>query len=211
MITVAGLAHRYRRGGDVLFGGLSHVFDAGSVTAVTGASGSGKSTLLYLIGLLLTPSVGVIRFGDRDVSTVSDRVRSQIRAQQIGFVFQDASLDASRPVIDNVLEGALYAGLRRGDAKMRAHRLLADLGVVLRDDHRPGEVSGGQAQRVGLCRALIKDPKVIVADEPTGNLDTDSAAVVIAALRDTADAGATVIIASHDPDVADAAEHVLAL
>ncbi|CAN5365460.1 MAG: ABC transporter ATP-binding protein [Acidimicrobiia bacterium] len=211
MITVDGLRHRYRKGGDELFSGLTHRFVAGSVTAVTGPSGSGKSTLLYLVGLLLTPTAGVIRFGDRDVSMMSDRVRSLIRAGEVGFVFQDAALDANRPVIDNVVEGALYAGLRRSDATARAHRLLDRLGVELRDDHRPGEVSGGQAQRVGLCRALIKQPAVILADEPTGNLDGVSAAVVIATLREAADGGATVIIASHDPDVVDAVDDVLAV
>jgi ABC-type lipoprotein export system ATPase subunit len=126
-------------------------------------------------------------------------------------VFQDAALDATRPVIDNVVEGGLYAGMTRRESESKANRLLSMFGVELRGDHRPGEVSGGQAQRVGLCRALIKDPSIILADEPTGNLDSASAAVVYGALTDAAAGGATVVIASHDTTITTGADHVLAL
>jgi putative ABC transport system ATP-binding protein/lipoprotein-releasing system ATP-binding protein len=211
VISVEGLEFSYRADGEELFGGLDHEFPSGSVSAVTGASGRGKSTLLYLLGLLLTPRAGMVRLADSATSRLSDGERSRLRARHIGFVFQDAALDASRTVLDNVVEGGLYAGIPRSRAEQAARVLLDRLGVTLREGHKPGEVSGGQAQRVGLCRALIKKPKVILADEPTGNLDADSADVVLVELRRAALEGATVVIASHDPRVVDTADHVLAL
>lgn len=201
----------YRAGGDELFGGLDHVFLPGRISVVTGASGRGKSTLLYLLGLLLSPTAGEIRLNGSAVSGLKDAQRSRLRAESIGFVFQDAALDPTRSVLDNVAEGGIYAGISRRDSESRARELLGRFGVTLRDDNRPGEVSGGQAQRVGLCRALVKSPDVILADEPTGNLDGESAAVVVTALNEAADAGATVVIASHDPRMKQVAHDVLAL
>jgi lipoprotein-releasing system ATP-binding protein len=211
LISIEALEFRYRADGEELFGRLDHDFAVGAVSVVTGASGRGKSTLLYLLGLLLTPTVGVVRFGGLDTQGLSDGERSRLRAERIGFVFQDAALDANRPVLDNIVEGGLYAGLSRGEAELRARVLLDRLGVTLREDHKPGEVSGGQAQRVGLCRALIKNPALMLADEPTGNLDEDSTDVVLDELRASASEGATVIIASHDPRVVERADHVLSL
>lgn len=211
MIGLSGVEFSYRPDAEELFGGLDHVFEAGRVAVVTGASGRGKSTLLYLVGLLLTPTGGEIRLGDVAASGLSDGERSRLRARRIGFVFQDAALDSTRSVLDNIAEGGIYAGLGRVEAAGRARELLDRFGVTLRDDHKPGEVSGGQAQRVGLCRALVKTPDVILADEPTGNLDPESARVVLGALRDSAAGGATVVIASHDPKVREGADDVLAL
>jgi putative ABC transport system ATP-binding protein/lipoprotein-releasing system ATP-binding protein len=211
VIAVEGLEFRYRSGVEELFGGLDHEFPAGSLSVVTGASGRGKSTLLYLLGLLLTPTAGVVRVADTDTGRLSDRQRSQLRARHIGFVFQDAALDASRSVLDNVVEGAMYAGIARTEAETEARALLERTGVTLREGHKPGEVSGGQAQRVGLCRALIKSPTVILADEPTGNLDASSADVVLGGLKASARSGVTVVIASHDPRIVETADHVLPL
>lgn len=212
MVSVDGLSFGYRRG-EPIIDGLDRVFEAGAVSGVTGASGCGKSTLLYLIGLLLTPWSGRISIGEQErASELGDLDRSRLRAERIGFVFQDAVLDPSRTVLDNVIEGAIYAGVPRPTARARAERLLERFGVLLRADHRPGEVSGGQAQRVALCRALLNQPKLILADEPTGNLDAASAQVVIGALRDAARVdGATVIIASHDSRVAAVCDRVLEL
>lgn len=211
MIGVEGLMFRYGSSGDELFDGLDHVLEAGQVSVLTGPSGCGKSTLLYLVGLLLRPRSGRVLLGGVDAGGLSDVQRSRLRAEHIGFVFQDAALDATRSVVDNVVEGGLYAGMSRRDAETKAGDLLSRFGVELRGDHRPGEVSGGQAQRVGLCRALIKDPAVILADEPTGNLDAVSAEVVFGAFVDAAKKGATVVIASHDQSIAARADHVLAL
>jgi lipoprotein-releasing system ATP-binding protein len=201
VIAVDGLVFGYRRDEPVI-DGLSWTFPSGAVTGVTGRSGCGKSTLLYLLGLLLTPDAGAITLDGEEVSGLADRERSRIRADRIGFVFQDAALDPSRSVLDNVIEGAIYTGIPRAVATERAGTLLDRFDVGLRADHKPGEVSGGQAQRVALCRALLNAPDVVLADEPTGNLDDTSAGIVIQALVDLAhDQAATVIISSHDQAV----------
>jgi len=211
LIAIEGLRFRYRPTSEELFAGLDHAFLSGRLTLVTGRSGRGKSTLLYLLGLVLTPSAGVVRVGGLDAGRLPDGERSRLRARHIGFVFQDAALDPNRPILDNVVEGGLYAGLTRTESEGRARVLLHRLGVNLPEGQRPGEVSGGQAQRIGLCRALVKSPRVILADEPTGNLDQESADIVLATLTDAAAAGATVIVASHDTRLADRADDVLAL
>ncbi len=208
MVEVEGLSFGYRRS-ETILSDVTVAFPSGTVTAVTGPSGKGKSTLLYLIGLLLSPWEGAIRIGGTDTVGLPDRIRSRLRAERIGFVFQDAALDATRTVIDNVVEGSVYSGMSRRTARRRAVALMDRFGVGLRADHKPGEVSGGQAQRVALCRALLADPDVILADEPTGNLDVGTAQVVIDALRDAAhDEDKTVIVATHDPDVMDACDRV---
>ncbi|HSM16293.1 MAG TPA: ATP-binding cassette domain-containing protein [Gemmatimonadales bacterium] len=212
MVSVRGLTFGYRPD-EPIIDGLDHDFEAGMLSAVTGASGRGKSTLLYLIGLLLTPWRGRIDIGDVEAaSTLGDGRRAALRASHIGFVFQDAMLDPSRNVIDNVVEGAIYAGVPRERAMVEAAILLDRFGVGLRRNHRPGEVSGGQAQRVALCRALLNHPDVILADEPTGNLDSASADVVVGALQRAAhEGGATVIIATHDSRVVALCDRVVQL
>src|SRR5690606_33327395 len=158
-------------------------------------SGRGKSTLLYLLGLLLRPGAGSIAIDGDDVSSLGDGERSRIRSRTIGFVFQDAALDPTRSVIDNGVGGGISAGVGRKRAGSRWGEVLQGLGVPLREDRKPGEVSGGQAQRGRLWRAPLKEAGNVLADEPTGNLDADSADVVLAALRDAANAGAAVVIA----------------
>lgn len=202
MIRVDDLSFAYHAGGEPVITGLSHCFPRGAITAITGPSGGGKSTLLYLIALMLRPRHGAIFYADREVSRLSDAARTQVRSASVGFVFQDAMLDLSRSVLDNVLEGALYAGIAREHAAARAHGLLEELGVSHRAEHRPGEISGGQAQRVAVCRALVKQPPVIIGDEPTGNLDADTTEVVWNAFVDAAADGATVIVATHDQGLA---------
>jgi len=202
---------RYPRSSDELFGGLDHTFTAGAVTALTGASGRGKSTLLYLVGLMLRPAAGTVVLDGRPISALPDADRSWIRATQMGFVFQDAVLDPSRTILDSVCEPGLYAELPPARTRHRARELLEQMGVSHRATHRPGEISGGQAQRVAVCRALVNDPTVILADEPTGNLDHDNAIVVLEALRSAARTGRTVVIATHDPAVIDFADHELHL
>lgn len=211
LVAVEGLTFAYRPGGEPVVTDLSHAFMPGSVTAVTGPSGCGKSTLLYILALMLRPSAGVVMYDDHSVSADTDVVRSRIRAQHVGFVFQDAVLDPSRPVLDNITEGAFYAGMDRATAVSRASILMSRFGVDHRAEHRPGEISGGQAQRVAICRALLKEPSLVLADEPTGNLDQDSAAVVWSALAGSAAGGATVVLATHDANLADHADRQLVL
>lgn len=221
VLAVRDLSFAYTRGGEELFGGLSHAFTPGVVTAVTGPSGRGKSTLLYVLGLMLAPSRGHVLLDDSPVSDAGDAARSRVRAHRIGFVFQDSALDPARTVLDSVVEPALYAGWSLRTARDRGRTLLEELGVGARADHRPGEISGGQAQRVAVARALVTAPAVILADEPTGNLDRDNAAGVLAALSAATgtgpDAGIqagssrTVVIATHDPFVLEQVDEVLQL
>jgi lipoprotein-releasing system ATP-binding protein len=210
-LAVDDLAFSYRRGGELVIDGLTHEFPHGAVTAVTGASGRGKSTLLYLIALMLTPLRGSITYDGRVVSTLRDGERSRLRAATVGFVFQDAVLDPSRSVEANVAEGSLYAGLAREQGREAGHEQLERFGIEHRAAHRPGEVSGGQAQRVALSRALAKQPALVLGDEPTGNLDHRSADVVWRAFVDVAARGATVVIATHDLGLAAKAHHHLEL
>jgi lipoprotein-releasing system ATP-binding protein len=198
LISVEGITFRYRAREEPILADTSHGFTPGSMTVVTGPSGCGKSTLLALLGLLLTPNAGRIRWSGVDLARASDAIRSEIRARQVGFVFQDALLDPARTILANVVEGGLYAALEPADVRERALDLLERFGVEQRVDHRPGEISGGQAQRVALCRALVKDPALLLADEPSGNLDDASAIVVWEALRGAAAAGTTVVVATHD-------------
>ena len=212
MLTVEGLRFAYRKGGEELFGGLTHPFTPGRVTALTGPSGRGKSTLLYVLGLLLTPSAGRVLLDGEPVSQAPDAARAGIRARRVGFVFQDSELDPSRRVIDSVLEPALYAGFNREEKLAQAHALLIRFGLAARADHRPGQVSGGQAQRLAVCRALLNDPDIVLADEPTGNLDRGNAELVLSALVEAAhDHGHTVVIATHDPFVLDHVDEVVHL
>lgn len=178
-------------------------FPQASVTAITGASGRGKSTLLYLVAGMLRPAAGHVLWDGDAVDTRPDGRRAQWRATTSGFVFQDAMLDPARTVLDNVCEPALFAGMPAAHARTRASALLDTLGVGHRAGHRPGEISGGQAQRVAMCRALVTDPPVIFCDEPTGNLDDESAAVVWEVLESAAQDGATVVLATHDRRLAD--------
>ncbi|WP_033420645.1 ABC transporter ATP-binding protein [Nesterenkonia alba] len=214
MLAVENLTFRYPKSSDELFSGLTHHFATGKVTAITGPSGRGKSTLLYILGLLLTPEKGAVFLQDRNVSAAADSERAVVRASQIGFVFQDASLDLTRTVLDSVVEPALYAGWRRRRARHRAIRLLYEIGVGHRASHKPGQISGGQAQRVAVCRSLVTDPSVILADEPTGNLDQSNAESVLNVLSDAAGSGdslRTVVVATHDPFVIDFADEVISL
>ncbi|MFV0307949.1 MAG: ABC transporter ATP-binding protein [Desertimonas sp.] len=180
------------------------------MSAVTGPSGSGKSTMLFVMGLMVPVGAGTIALDGVAIGR-SDRERARLRAATFGFVFQDALLDASRTVIDNVVEPAIYAGRGRAAARRRARDLLDAFGVAGRADSRPGEISGGQAQRIALARALINQPSVILADEPTGSLDPGNALVVTNALRDAATGGAVVVVVTHTESVADRCDRVLPL
>ena len=198
MIEAVDLTFRYDRHNPILTG-WNQSFVAGEVVAITGPSGRGKSTLLYLLGLMLKPSSGQVFLDGIPVAGLRDRDRARLRATRFGFVFQGAALDPSRTVLDNVIETALYRGESRPSAVAQAHRLLEQFGVAVRADAKPGQVSGGQAQRIALTRALLHEPSVLLADEPTGNLDPASSDVVIGAFHGMAAKGSAVIIVTHDP------------
>ncbi|MFJ4036917.1 ABC transporter ATP-binding protein [Microbacterium sp. NPDC090007] len=210
MLEARGLTFGYVRGA-ALLDGWSAAFETGSLTALTGPSGRGKSTLLYLLGLMLTPRAGDILVHGRSTRRATDQERARLRAEQFGFVFQDAALDATRSVLDNITEASLYRGTSRRAAAHRARELMDEFGVNVTPERRPGQVSGGQAQRISLCRALLGNPAVILADEPTGNLDPASSDVVVAALRAQARRGCTVVVVTHSSAVADECDEVVQL
>lgn len=209
-LEARGLCFGYSRGA-MLIEDWGHVFLPGTMTALTGVSGRGKSTLMYLLGLMLAPVSGSVFVDGVDTGLLSDGERSRLRAKRFGFVFQDAVLDGSRSVLDNVTEVALYRGVDRRCLESVARGLLARFDVDVAVDCRPGQVSGGQAGRIALCRALVGDPDFLLADEPTGNLDVESAACVVAGLRSYACAGGTVVIVTHSSVLADACDVVVAL
>ena len=182
----------------------------GEMVVIEGPSGSGKSTLLNLLGLLEEPDAGDVWFGDRMVSRLSRSAKSRERGRWLGFVFQAFLLLPSLTALDNVLLADRYVG-RAGDARRRAEMLLERLGVAHRRDHYPAQLSGGEQQRVAFCRAILKDPPLLLADEPTGNLDDDNGAVILDGLRDRAQAGGAVVVVSHRPEAARGASAVFTL
>jgi len=190
---------------------LDLTVDGGEMVAVLGPSGCGKSTLLYLLGLFLRPTAGQLTLVGRETTRLGDDARSQLRAHQIGFVFQDAGLHGNWSVEENVAEGALYAGLDYRAAIARARVLLATYGIGDLAGRRPTTISGGQAQRVALCRALVRRPSVVLADEPTGNLDSASAQAVLGGLRAAARAGAAILVVTHAEPVAAQCDQILRL
>lgn len=183
----------------------------GAVVALTGRSGSGKSTLLYLLGLMLRPHGGRLEVEGVDTGPLGDADRARLRARSFGFVFQDAALDPARSVLDNVLEPCIYRGESKAVARDRATALLDRFKVDLPVDRRPGQISGGQAARVALCRALLSSPPVILADEPTGNLDAATSDLVVDALAAEAGTGSAVVIATHDRRVVEKCDRVVRL
>jgi ABC-type lipoprotein export system ATPase subunit len=201
MIEATDLTFGYRRGKPVVASWSAKVA-AGETVAIVGPSGSGKSTLLYVLGTLVRPWSGSLRLGGTRVDHLGDGARSDIRSGLIGFVFQDAILDPRRSIIDNVLEGAIYRGDSRRRSMERALVLLDKLEVGVEGKRRANDLSGGQMQRVALCRALLANPALIFADEPTGNLDRANADVVEATLFDQARAGSAVVLVTHDEALA---------
>lgn len=181
-------------------------FHSGTTTAITGPSGRGKSTLLYLLGLMLGPHSGEVVVHGQNAARLSDAVRARTRAHSFGFVFQDAALDATRSVLDNITEASLYRRESRTRSTARALALMGQFGVDVDPTRKPGQISGGQAQRIALCRALIGDPAIVLADEPTGNLDPDSARIVMQALADRASDGAAVVIVTHSDAITQACD-----
>ena len=206
-----GYGHGAHEPGSEILSDWNASFAAGEVVAVTGPSGRGKSTLLYLLGLMLKPGKGEVLIEGADAAGLNDAHRARLRAGLFGFVFQDAALDATRTVLDNVVETALYRGEPREAARIRARELMAQFGVDLRANHKPGQVSGGQAQRIALCRALLNNPRILLADEPTGNLDPASATIVVDAMHAQARSGATVVVATHDPALVARCDRVIQL
>lgn len=188
--------------------GVTFQVAAGEFVALTGPSGSGKSTLMHLLGCLDRPSDGRYLLQDRDVSRLSADEQAEVRNQHIGFVFQKFNLLPRITALENVMLPLLYRG-RVKDASQQATTALRTVGLADRAHHRPAEMSGGQQQRVAIARALVTDPAIILADEPTGNLDSRTGAEVLDLLLNLAANGRTILVVTHDPSVAGRAGRVL--
>jgi putative ABC transport system ATP-binding protein len=182
---------------------------SGDFIAIMGPSGCGKSTLLHLIGGLESPTSGVLLFNGTDLTHMSDHRLSQFRNRHVGFVFQAFNLLPELTVIDNVALPLKYAGIAKTERRRRAYAMLERVGLADRASHYPAELSGGQEQRTAIARALVMEPALVMADEPTGNLDSATRDQILALFNELNAQGTTLLVVTHDPIVASAAQRVL--
>ncbi|WP_034385990.1 ABC transporter ATP-binding protein [Herbidospora cretacea] len=204
----AGLTRSYQLEGVTVdaLRGVDLTIGDGEFAAIVGPSGSGKSTLMHLLGCLDRPTSGVLKVGGVDVSTLDDTQLAELRNRMIGFVFQSFHLLARTSALDNVALPLVYRGVAKADRRRRARAALEAVGLAHRLDHRPSQMSGGEQQRVAIARALVGDPQVVLADEPTGNLDTRNGEEVMGLLeRLNADQGVAIVLVTHEAEVADRA------
>ena len=189
--------------------GVSVTIQPGEYVAVVGPSGSGKSTLMNLIGCLDRPSEGRYRLSGTDVSDMSENQLADVRNRRIGFVFQTFNLLPRLTAYENIELPLIYQGLPGGQRKERVNKRLAQVGLSDRQKHRPAELSGGQRQRVAVARALVTDPAILLADEPTGNLDQRTGQEILGLFRELHQTGQTIVLVTHDPHIAQQAERVI--
>jgi putative ABC transport system ATP-binding protein len=213
VIRTRALARTYRRGAIAVpvLAAVDLEMAEGEWVAVRGPSGSGKSTLLNILGLLDRPDAGVYELAGEDVSNLGDTRRAELRNRRIGFVFQSFNLLPRTSALENVAAPLLYRGIRRSARLARAREALGRVGLADRADHDPTELSGGQLQRVAIARALVGEPALLLADEPTGNLDSRSGAEVLELFAALNRDGTTVLMITHDPMVAGRAQRRLVL
>ena len=191
--------------------GIDLDIDKGEYVAFMGPSGSGKSTLMNLLGCLDTPTSGQYILNGNDVSKMSDNELAEIRNKEIGFVFQTFNLLPRTTALENVALPMIYAGASKSERKERAEKVLRDVGLADRMDHKPNQLSGGQRQRVAVGRALVNNPSIILADEPTGNLDSKTSVEIMNLFDDIHTAGNTVILVTHEEDIARHAHRIIRL
>jgi putative ABC transport system ATP-binding protein len=211
IIQTEGLAKDYHLGPHTVHAlrSVSVEIDSGDFVAVMGPSGSGKSTFMNLLGCLDKPTAGRYILDGEDVAGLSRDALARIRSRKIGFVFQQFNLLARTSALENVGLPLLYSGVAMRERQERARARLAAVGLAQREDHHPSQLSGGQQQRVAIARALVNDPAVVLADEPTGNLDTRTSIEILALLQRLNREGLTIVLVTHEPDIAAYASRVL--
>jgi putative ABC transport system ATP-binding protein len=190
---------------------VSLSIEDGELVSIVGPSGSGKTTLLHVMGALLRPSSGMVRIAGTATSSLSDPALSALRAHALGFVFQDYVLIAGASALENVADGLLYCGAARRERVRRAREALDRVGLAARMAHTPSQLSGGECQRVAIARALVGDPTLVLADEPTGNLDSHTGDAILELLVELNGDGVTIAVITHDRDVAGAAPRTIEL
>lgn len=213
LIDMRNVTRTYRAGQAELHAlkNVSLSIDPGEYVAVVGASGSGKSTLLNILGLLDRPTQGAYRVRNRDAGELTDSARTSLRNREIGFVFQEFNLLARATAVRQTELPLFYAGVSRKEARRRALNALAQVGLADRAAHRPEELSGGQRQRVAIARALVNNPSLILADEPTGAIDTQTGEEVMALFEQRLLEGLTLVIVTHDREIAARARRIITL
>lgn len=211
MIEVKSVSKIYRMGREnvVALNDVSLKVEKGEFVAIIGPSGSGKSTLMHIISGLDTPSKGNVIIDGNDISRLKDKKLSKYRNEKIGFVFQAFNLENTQTALENVMLPLIFAGVGKKERKQRAMMALEQVGLANLAKHKPNEMSGGQRQRVSIARALVNNPEIIFADEPTGNLDSKSGENIMALFREINNKGFTVIMVTHNPVEADKANRVI--
>ncbi|MBE5321466.1 ABC transporter ATP-binding protein [Pedobacter sp. MR2016-19] len=211
LITIKEIGRKYVIGSEVIHAlkSVSLDINKGEFVALMGPSGSGKSTLMNILGCLDTPSSGTYILNGTNVSQMSDDALAEVRNQEIGFVFQTFNLLPRSTSLDNVALPLIYAGTSKKDRDARAAKALENVGLGNRMDHKPNELSGGQRQRVAVARALINNPSIILADEPTGNLDTKTSIEIMGLLEEIHSKGNTIILVTHEEDIAQHAHRIV--
>lgn len=210
-IILSNVTKVYKLGGETVnaLAGLTVSISPGEFTAIMGPSGSGKSTLMNILGCLDRPTSGSYQLDNQEVATLNDDQLAITRNQKIGFVFQSFNLLPRMSTLENVALPMVYAGVKKRERILRATKVLTMVGLEDRMNHQPNELSGGQRQRVAIARSLVNDPTIIMADEPTGNLDTKAGDEVMAIFSELNAQGRTIILVTHEPDIAEYAKRVV--
>lgn len=213
IIETYGVSKVYEIGQEEVYAlrSVSLSIQSNEYVAFTGPSGSGKSTLMNLLGCLDTPTTGQYYLNNQDVSEMTDNALAAIRNQEIGFIFQTFNLIPRMSALENVALPLVYAGYRKNQRLDKAEKAMQDVGLDDRLHHRPNELSGGQRQRVSTARALVNDPSIILADEPTGNLDSKTSQEIMGLFDELYQKGNTIILVTHEPDIADHSRRIIRL